>query len=87
MESDVLEVFRSRSCIGAALSKRWSFITGNSVDIFFEVATFVDNNGSESESTMIKYHQLKLMLLSTADRVYLTNLDFNPSFRHQQHRC
>jgi hypothetical protein len=73
---DVLEIFET-GVIGAALAKDGLSIGGNSVGMY-EVATFQDNNGSESASTMIKY-QLTDVAQYNKDRVYLTNLDFNPN--------
>lgn len=73
---DVLEIFET-GVIGAALSNDGLSIGGNATGMY-EVATFHDNNGSESASTMIKY-QLTDVDQYNKQRVYLTNLDFNPN--------
>ena len=72
----VLELFET-GVIGAAVSKDGLTISGFAAGMY-EVATFVDNNGSESASTMIKY-QLTDVDQYNKQRVYLTNLDFNPN--------
>jgi hypothetical protein len=73
---DVLEIFES-GVIGAAVSADNTTITGFACGMY-EVATFIDNNGTESASTMIKY-QLTDVTQYNKQRVGLTNLDFNPN--------
>jgi hypothetical protein len=72
----VLEIFET-GVIAAAVSGDGLTISGFAVGMY-EVATFVDNNGSESASTMIKY-QLTDVAQYNKNRVFLTNLDFNPN--------
>jgi len=72
----VLEIFET-GVIGAVVSKDGLTISGFACGMY-EVATFMDNNGSESSSTMIKY-QLTDVDQYNKQRVYLTNMDFNPN--------
>ena len=72
----VLEIYES-GVIAAVVSKDGTTLSGCAVGMY-EVGTFVDNNGSESASTMIKY-QLTDVAQYNKDRVFLTNLDFNPN--------
>jgi len=72
----VLEIFET-GVVAAALSNDGLTLSGFQVGMY-EVATFVDNNGSESASTMIKY-QLTDVDQYNKQRVMLTNLDFNPN--------
>lgn len=72
----VLEIFET-GVVSAAVSNDGLTITGFAVGMY-EVGTFVDNNGSESASTMIKY-QMTDVDQYNKQRVYLTNLDFNPN--------
>lgn len=72
----VLEIFET-GVVAGALSNDGLTIKGFSTGMY-EVATFVDNNGSESASTMIKY-QITDVDQYNKQRVFLTNLDFNPN--------
>jgi len=72
----VLEIFET-GVVAAAVSADGLTISGFACGMY-EVATFMDNNGSESASTMIKY-QLTDVAQYNKNRVYLTNLDFNPN--------
>ena len=72
----VLEIFET-GVVAAAVSADGLTISGFACGMY-EVATFTDNNGSESASTMIKY-QLTDVAQYNKNRVYLTNLDFNPN--------
>lgn len=72
----VLEIYET-GVIACVVSKDGTTISGNTTGMY-KVGTFVDNNGSESASTMIKY-QLTDVLEYNKQRVFLTNLDFNPN--------
>lgn len=72
----VIEIFETGVC-AAAVSADGTTVSGFACGMY-EVGTFVDNNGSESSSTMIEY-QLTDVEQYNKQRVYLTNLDFNPN--------
>jgi hypothetical protein len=72
----VLEIFES-GVITAAVSADGKTISGFELGMY-SVGTFVDNTGAESASTMIKYQMVDVDQYNK-QRVYLTNLDFNPN--------
>ena len=72
----VLEIFET-GIIGACVSKDGTKLTANQVGMY-NVKTFQDNDGTNSASTIIEY-QLTNVGQYNQDRVYLTNLDFDPN--------
>jgi len=72
----ILEIFET-GIIAAAVSLDGTTITGQAVGMY-NVGTYTDNDGTNSASTMIKY-QLTDPQQYNEQRVYLTNLDFNPN--------